>query len=260
MSTRSSLHEPATTAINPNPDIDVNRTPRRDAKPAPTKLAPFPGIRTGTDEDPFALPTPREGEETPPVMITQDTSSPGRTISTMFDPKDQLEPVPPVTPPGGGTGETPVDTTVAISSSDIMGLSTTPKLLVPVPAGASLEFLSATGTYTFGTAAYAGTGNLQIKCGGVVVSNDIPASVLTTTGAVAPLEFTALPGIVLAPDLPITLTQTGGSLTGGDGTLSLVVNTSTHLPPAGDAQAQSASAHAAPKSTVGTSLYARKNR
>jgi hypothetical protein len=253
------LHEPATTAINPNPDIDVNRTPRRDAKPAPTKLAPFPGIRTGTDEDPFALPTPREGEETPPVMITQDTSSPGRTISTMFDPKDQLEPVPPVTPPGGGTGETPVDTTVAISSSDIMGLSTTPKLLVPVPAGASLEFLGATGAYTFGTTPYTGAGNLQIKCGGTVVSNDVPVTALSG-GASGDVTFTALPGITLAPDLPITLTQTGGSLTGGDGTLSLVVNTSTHLPPAGDAQAQSASAHAAPKSTVGTSLYARKNR
>jgi hypothetical protein len=255
MSTRSSLHEPATTAINPNPDIDVNRTPRRDAKPAPTKLAPFPGIRTGDDDDPFSLPAPKEGE-TPPVMITQDTSSPGRTISTMFDPKDQLEPVPP-TPPGGGTGETPVDTTVAISSSDIMGLSTTPKLLVPVPAGASLEFLGATGAYTFGTVPYTGAGSLQIKCGGTVVSNDVPVTAITG-GASGDVTFTALPGITLQADMPITLTQTGGSLTGGDGTLSLVVNTSTHLPPAGDAQAQSASA--APKSTVGTSLYARKNR
>jgi len=159
---------------------------------------------------------------------------------------------------------------VAIDAATLATLSTTPKLLVAVPAGASLEFQGATGQYTYGTATYTGTGVLQIKCGGVVVSDDVPVTVLT--GAVSgPITFTALPGIALTPDQPITLTQSGGSLIGGDGTLSLEVTTSTHLPdpPAGDAasaSAASATAASAKPSTVstkssmvGTSLYSRKH-
>jgi len=225
MSTTSTTHTPAPVATAPTP-------------PAPTKLAPWPAVRLSDGPDPYALPEPKEGEEIPPVMITQDVAG-SRTISTMYKPSDQEPPV--VTPPGGSTGETPVTTTVAIDAATIAGLSTTPKLLVAVPAGASLEFQGATGQYTYGTATYTGSGILQIKCGGVVVSDDVAVTPLT--GAVSgPITFTALPGIALAPDQPITLTQSGGSLVGGDGTISLDVTTSTHLPdpPAGDAASASA--------------------
>jgi len=198
----------------------------------PTPLAPFPGTRTADDEDhPFSV-TPREGEDVPPVMITQDVSSPGRTVSTNFIPGEYVDP--PVTPPGGGEGEVPdpVDTTVAIDSPTLLALSTQPKLLVPITAGDSLEFQGATGAFTYGTTPYVGTGNLQIKCGGTVVSNDVPVSALTGSAS-GDLTFTPLPGITLQADQPITLVHTGGSLTGGDGTLSIVITTATHAPNAG---------------------------
>lgn len=250
----------STTSTTHNPVPTTTTTP-----PAPTKLAPWPAVRLSDGPDPYALPEPTEGEEIPPVMVTQDVAG-SRTISTMYRPSDQEPPV--VAPPAGG--EPPATATVAIDAATLATLSTTPKLLVAVPAGASLEFQGATGQYTYGTATYTGTGVLQIKCGGVVVSDDVPVTVLT--GAVSgPITFTALPGIALTPDQPITLTQSGGSLIGGDGTLSLEVTTSTHLPdpPAGDAasaSAASATAASAKPSTVstkssmvGTSLYSRKH-
>jgi hypothetical protein len=63
--------------------------------------------------------------------------------------------------------------------------------------------------------------------------------------------------------MPLTLSMSGGSLIGGDGTLSIDVAHTVQpaTPPAGDAPVTAtASSTTTPKSTVGTSLYARKNR
>jgi hypothetical protein len=278
MSTKSTYPTPSTATANPNPnpnpDIDADRERQRKLRDqtqrgdgtsvfvpggarstspdTPTPLAPFPGTRTSDDDDdPFEVPTPREGGETPPVMITQDLTSPGRTISTNYVPGDEFDPNNPGIPtpgnPGGGPGggtppepDAPVVATVAIDSPTLLALSGQPKLLVPITAGDSLEFQGATGQFTFGTVPYTGAGVLQVKCGGTVVSDDVAITPLT--GSVSgPITFTALPGIALAADQPITLAQSGGALTGGDGTLSLDVTTVTHHPaPAGTMSANSA--------------------
>jgi hypothetical protein len=155
--------------------------------------------------------------------------------------KQHVGDVPPTIPggPGGGTPPTPTTDTVTIDSTALLALSTQPKLLVAVPAGNSLEFQGATAAYTFSTLSYVGTGNLQVKCGATVGSNDVPVAFLTaaTSGSAT---FTALPGITLVPDLPLTLT--GPALTGGDGTLVLNVTSAAHPPDAGALEAKSGTA------------------
>lgn len=217
-----------------------------------TPLAPFPQTRTGDGDDPYIIPAPREGETVPPVMITQDVSG-SRTISTNYIPPVDVPPVPPLPP---------VTVTAPVTSSDILALSTTPLTIVPAPAaGEALVFQSALATYTYGTTTYTGSGMLQIKCGDTVVSSDVPVTFLTSaTGGTA--TFAALPGVTPVIDMPLTLSMSGGSLIGGDGTLSIDVAHTVQpaTPPAGDAPATATASATAPKSTVGTSLYARKNR
>jgi hypothetical protein len=141
---------------------------------------------------------------------------------------EELAPAPPEPPPTG-----PQTATVPVDSAAILALATTPKTLVPVPmAGYSLEFQSATATLTFGTVPYVdagGTAALQIRCGTVPVSSDVPASFLAASSS-TDVQFTALPGITLVPDLPLTLALINGAVTGGDSSITLGVTYVAHPP------------------------------
>lgn len=145
--------------------------------------------------------------------------------------------------PEPGPPEPPPDTVMnnSISSASILTLSTVPKEVVPLfPAGSALEFRGCAVTFTFGTLPYVDAGGLaalQMKIGDVVVSEDLSCGFMLGSAS-STAAFTALPGIALQPDLPMTLVMVGGTLTGGDSSMMLDITYGKH-PPSGAAAAAS---------------------
>lgn len=211
-------HEPRDpVAYDPNFNLDPNADPnlpydtRRDVPPVVTPLV-----------DPPTVP------QLVAFLVTIRRVAPqsARRVVEIIDafllhyyPDGELPPEGPP-PPEIQTVTVPVD------SAAILALDTQPKMLVAVPAGESLEFVGATATLTFGTLPYVdalGTAVLRVMCGGTPVSEDVPSSFLTQ-GANFTATIFALPGVALAPDMPLTLTLVGGPVTGGDSTVSVEVN------------------------------------
>lgn len=137
--------------------------------------------------------------------------------------------------PEPGPPEPPPDVLMnnSISSATILTLSTVPKEVVPCfPPGTSLEFRGCAVTFTFGTLPYVDAGGvamLQMKIGGVVVSEDLSCDFMLGS-ANSTASFVALPGIALQPDLGITLVIVGGTLTGGDSNMVLDITYGKHPP------------------------------
>lgn len=128
------------------------------------------------------------------------------------------EPAPPEPP-------APVDATIPVTSPEILALATAPKELVAAPAAGSLTLNSADISYTFGTLAYVDAGAsamIKIMCGAVALTYDSPVTFIT--GGASSSATLSLSGAVPSPNQPLTLAISGGALTGGDGTLSVILN------------------------------------
>jgi hypothetical protein len=122
-----------------------------------------------------------------------------------------------------------VTTKISLSSAEILALNATPKLLLPAPgAGKYYEIISATGSLTFATAAYASFLQLQIYFNGaglVIGSNSaILSSTANRIGGIIKSAISGASATQYLENTAIYCNVSGGNPTAGGGSLDLYLS------------------------------------